>query len=300
MSFISNAFGAQNSYTPAGQPMNIAQTSTANQNYGVANTGLVNLSEALQNQMNGGGPNVANAQLQQATAQNVNDQASLAAGQRGAAQNVGLIARQAANVGANAQQQAAGQSATNVLQQQISAQQQLAGVLGTQGQLANANYGVAQGGVSNDNTVGAGVAGQNAATNAGLINNVMNTGSKAAKLGGGAPMANGGPVQGQPAPMDFSSAFVSGVRPTMMASGGSVHLPFAPMDYRGGGTVRAQAPQQKAQVPGNSLENDKIPIMASEGEIVLPRTVTQSPNAPQLAAQLVSQVMQGKHKGGKK
>lgn len=295
MSFISNAFGAQNNFTPQGQPQAVAQTATANQNYGVANTGLVNLSQALQAQMNGGGPNLANAQLQQATAQNVGNQAALAAGQRGAASNVGLIARQAANVGANVQQQAAGQSSINRLQQQLAAQQELAGVYGTQGQLANQNYSVAQGGVSGGNQIGAGVASQNATTNLGLMNNVLNSGAKAVTA-----MADGGPVQGQPAPMDFSSAFVSGIKPPMMASGGSVHLPFAPMDYRGGGPVQAQAPQQKAQVQGNSLKNDKIPAMVSEGEIVLPRTITQSPNAPQAAAQFVSAVMQGKHKGGKK
>lgn len=106
---------------------------------GVANQSSVfNQQQALASQLqgvaNGTGPNPAQAQLAQATGANVANQAALAAGQRGASQNVGLIARQAANQGAAIQQQAAGQAATLGAQQQIAGMQALQG---QQAQLAN-------------------------------------------------------------------------------------------------------------------------------------------------------------------
>ncbi len=78
----------------------------------------------------GQGPNPAQAQLAQATGQNVANQAALMAGQRGASSNAGLTARQAAQQGANTQQQAAGQGATLQAQQSLNA-------IGQSGQMAN-------------------------------------------------------------------------------------------------------------------------------------------------------------------
>jgi hypothetical protein len=69
----------------------------------------------------GEGPNPAQAMLNNATGQNVANQAALMAGQRGAAGNVGLMARQAAQQGAATQQQAAGQGAQMQAQQQVNA-----------------------------------------------------------------------------------------------------------------------------------------------------------------------------------
>lgn len=90
----------------------------------------------LQGIANGTGPNPAQAALNQATAQNVANQSAMMAGQRGAGSNVGLIARLAAQQGANTQQQAVGQSATMQAQQQLGALQQM----GAQQQaLANTN-----------------------------------------------------------------------------------------------------------------------------------------------------------------
>jgi hypothetical protein len=92
----------------------------------------------LQQGAAGTGPNPALAQLNQTTGQNVANQAALMAGQRGANQNAGLIARQAAQQGAATQQQAAGQAATQQAQQQIAYQQAL-------GNQANTMVGQAQG-----------------------------------------------------------------------------------------------------------------------------------------------------------
>lgn len=88
----------------------------------------------LQGVANGTGPNPAQAALNQATGQNVANQASLMAGQRGASSNVGLLARQAGQQGAATQQQAVGQGAA------LQAQQSL-GALGQAGALANTQAG---------------------------------------------------------------------------------------------------------------------------------------------------------------
>jgi hypothetical protein len=75
----------------------------------------------------GQGPNPAQAMLNQATGQNVANQAALMAGQRGAGANVGLMARQAGQQGAATQQQAVGQGATMQANQQLGALQGLVG-----------------------------------------------------------------------------------------------------------------------------------------------------------------------------
>jgi hypothetical protein len=100
--------------------------------------GLLN---QYQNVANGTGPNPAQAMLAQQTGQNVANQSAMMAGQRGAASNVGLLARQAAQQGAATQQQAVGQGATMQANQQLSALQAMQGqqqAIGqTQGQAAN-------------------------------------------------------------------------------------------------------------------------------------------------------------------
>ncbi len=88
------------------------------------------LAQQLQNQASGGGPNPAQAALNQNTGENISQAAALAASTRGAGTNAGLIASNAANQGARTQQQAVGQAATLQAQQQLAAQSQL-GNLGT-------------------------------------------------------------------------------------------------------------------------------------------------------------------------
>jgi len=68
------------------------------------------------------------------------------------------------------------------------------------------------------------------------------------------------------------------------AQGGEVHDHEICMKM--GGPV----PGDDAPVPGDSSQNDTVPAMLSPHEIVLPRSVAQSPNAPQAAAQFVGQV----------
>lgn len=142
-----------------------------------AQNGIANQNAAFQGYQglaNGTGPNPAQAQLAQATQANVANQAALAAGQRGASQNVGMIARGAAQQGANAQQQAAGQAATMGAQQQIQGLQGMAGIAGQQvGNQAQATQGYNQAAQSEQaNLFGAQGAYNNA--QAGIYNN-MNT-----------------------------------------------------------------------------------------------------------------------------
>lgn len=121
---ISNAYtGTQNALSSQNALLQALQ----------AQGGLQNQSQVynqLQNIAAGNGPNPAQAMLNQATGQNVANQAALMAGQRGSAQNVGLMARQAAQQGANIQQQAAGQSATMQANQAL-------GALNQAGNMAN-------------------------------------------------------------------------------------------------------------------------------------------------------------------
>jgi hypothetical protein len=137
----------QNAYTGANNAINaqVGLANTFNPQAGQAVNEQNNLAQSYQNTIAGTGPNAAQTQFATNTAQNVANQSAMAAGQRGAAQNVGLLERQAAQQGAQTEQQAAGQAATTQAQQQVAAQQSLAN-------LAAQQSGQATGAVQNLNT----------------------------------------------------------------------------------------------------------------------------------------------------
>jgi hypothetical protein len=114
-----NALGQQQSLLAALQ----AQNGLGNQS---------NVYGQLQGIAAGTGPNPAQTMLNQATGQNVANTAALQAGQRGASQNVGLIARQAGQQGAATQQQAVGQAATMQANQSLNAIGQAGSIANTQ------------------------------------------------------------------------------------------------------------------------------------------------------------------------
>ncbi len=58
-----------------------------------------------------------------------------------------------------------------------------------------------------------------------------------------------------------------------------------------GGPVKTEDPKKKAEKPGNSYANDKVPAMLSEKEIVLPRSVTLSADPGKSAADFVERIM---------
>lgn len=286
------------------------------------------LARTLGQQAQGIGPNVAQNQLNQATGQNVANQAALMNSQRGAGANVGMMARQAGLQGGAIQQQAAGQAATLGAQQQIAAQQALMqqqnamqGVAGQQiGQQSNAiqNMGQLTQGqqgmmlnanqMQNQNQLGmqginAGIASQNAQANAAMV--------------GGALGAAG-------------TAMGIGATPQSKAFGGEVHNYAeggqSPMQYSGGSSEDRQARGQQAQagfmkavndnpvskaiawlsksdgglisgkanVKGDSLKNDTVPAMLSPGEVVIPRHVMESDDPIKGAAEFVKQIMSKK------
>lgn len=99
------------------------------------------LANQLSQQAQGGGPNPALAQLSQSTSNNIKNQAALMAGQRGAGHNVGAMAKQAAEQGIAAQQQAGGQAAVMRAQQQLAAQQALQGQQASMANLATQQVG---------------------------------------------------------------------------------------------------------------------------------------------------------------
>lgn len=148
-----------------------------------AQNGLQNQSNVfnqLQGVANGTGPNPAQAQLAQATQANVANQAALMAGQRGSSSNPGLIARQAAQTGANIQQQAAGQAATIQAQQSLNAMGQLSGIAGQQAQQqANATNAYSQANQNEQQQLLGSIAQQNNAK-VGMQSNVNNANSQLA------------------------------------------------------------------------------------------------------------------------
>lgn len=229
--------------------------------------GLGNQSQVygqLQGVANGTGPNPALAALRQQTGQNVNNQAALAAGQRGAAANPALIARQAAQTGANTQQQAVGQGATLQANQSLNALTAAGNLANTQagqqiGQV-NANQSAQQGeqgqllgAQQGYNSAQAGIASAQAAAQPNAIGSVANAVGPAAKLIGGL-FAEGGSVSGP------RSRFGQ-----MLAKGGSVGSRL-----KAGGAVPG-----KAKVSGNSYSNDTVKALLSPGEGVIDRETMQ-------------------------
>lgn len=314
MSFLSGIFG-QNGYQAQIAPQTNASTlAEANQAQGQVQGGL-NQQQALVNALagqngignqssvfnqlqgvaNGTGPNPAQAALNNATGQNVANQAALMAGQRGGSANAGLLARQAAQQGAATQQNAVGQGAAMQANQSLNALNQLGGIAGQQvAQQQGALNSYNSDAQNNQGQVLNSIASQNSnATQAqGNVNNVQsqiaqNNANAAGKAAGGlfgglgSALTGGLFAQGGVVP-----AAPNGPRSKvgMFCSGG--------MSMKSGGHVPG-----KAMVKGNSFKNDTVKAMLSPGEIVIPRSVLQSPDPINNAAKFVAAIM-AKH--GKK
>jgi hypothetical protein len=436
-----NGLGTQKAAT--GQQGNL-NTSLGNANgVGVEQGAVGNLQDVFSKQgqtlgqlsdiSQGRGPNPAQTMLNQATGQNVANQAALMAGQRGAGTNVGMIARQAGQQGAGIQQNAAGQAATLEAQQRLGALgqmggqeqnmgntgqqignlgagivgqtqtgigqlfgqgatttgqaigqnatnlgagntqvgnvigatgQNITGNLGNQGQVLgsagqyNADVTAGTGNVNTNNTnmnipvikgkqdvtggilngagpilgglsgiigggsgaAGAAGAGEGAATAANAAPYIAEVGAAAAKGGmieksyadgGDVNQPDSGPsvVQApapiqQPGPQSSFGRFLTGIGSGMKTNGSTDPLQKGTTNFltalskmskggmaKDGGPVKAKTPDQKAVKKGNSYDNDKVPAMLSEGEIVIPRSVLQSGDPVHGASQFVAQVL---------
>lgn len=281
---VTSSLNNQNQLTGALLPQ--AQQGVNNQNF---------LANQYTQMAQGQGPNPAQAALNQNTGTNIAQQAALMAGQRGAGVNPGLIAMQAAQQGANTQQQAVGQGATLQAQQQVAAQNNLANLSSNQinqagtavtGQntaqqneqnaLLNTNNAynntnVAQ--QSGINSVNAGVAAGNQQTNTGILGGAMGAiGSLAGPAGkvlGSFGLAHGGEVH-----------------PHMMTDGG---LAAAPVNVQPGGwggqytmPGAAQAPAITA-APQQANQSNVLANAMAAGKDAMKRPEAEMPGAQEQA-----------------
>lgn len=241
-----------------------------------------------------------NSPLQQLANSQANQNAQQAAGvyANNRAINPALAARQASNLQANSNQGLANTLAMQRLgamgqQGQVYGQlgNQIQGMQGiTQGAIANQNQAINQG-----NQTAAGVAAGNQEMSGKVVGGILNAAGPALGMaggGGGAPpippgaaaaaaahggvvshgtvlphnYAHGGTVSG---PVSFAGKYLSNPGAmAAMARGGQVQ------NMKRGGSVPG-----KARVQGDSLKNDTVPAMLSPGEIVVPRTKAQDPEA---------------------
>lgn len=213
--------------------------------------------QALQQQSQGLGPNLAQAQLRQATSEAQQRAAGMAASQKGI--SPALAQRMALQNQAAMQQQAAGQSGLMAAQQQLGTQELLGRQLAQQQQQRLGMQGL-QTGIEQENArTRAGIAG-------GLIGGIGGGLTATAKN-----MADGGMVQ-QPQVQSPIVRNILGLSPLMAAQGALV--------------------PGHAEVAGDSYANDKVSAILSPGEIVLPRSVTMSDNAPNKAANFVKKTLE--------
>jgi hypothetical protein len=241
----------------------------------------------------GQGPNPAQAMLAQNTQANIANQAAMAAGQRGAAQNVGLIARQAGMQGGNLQQQSVGQGASMQAQQSLNAlgqQGNMAGQMVSNEAGANQNY--ANTALNQQSNVLNSINGQNQASvgNQANVNQANSAIIGGVLSGAGAAMgkhAHGGVIEDPSGPKSLFAKHKRGIK---MAEGGEVPAMLSPGEIyvapekvenvaagANAKEVGRKIPGQ-AKVKGDSLKNDIVPARLETGGVVIPRTVAAKDN----------------------
>lgn len=258
----------------------------------------------------GRGPNPAQAMLNQETAKNVSNQAALMAGQRGASGNVGLMARQAAQVGGGLQQQAVGQGATMQANQSLGALNQMGGLANTMTQnqmnqtnaiqnAAAGNYGNMLGAVNAQNQANVSSQASVNAANAGLAGNQMQNQGKllggiGSAVGSVLGLSGGGEVPVEAGPQSSFGQFLSrykggdttkeavpetsgGGMVDVVLSPGEKVVPPSKVKEAASGNVQAKTVPGKAEVPGDSIKNDTYKTKLPEGSIVVPRTKSKNP-----------------------
>lgn len=234
------------------------------------------LANALLQQSQGNGPAQAlvNNQLTQATNAGQQQAAGLIGSQKG--MNPALQARMILQNQANVGQQAANQSAQNQANIALNSQGQAANVLGTMG---NQDLQQQQNNIGLLGTSG-GLQNQQNSTN---VQNTLGTNA----LNSQAELAN------QSAGNAITGGLISGI-----AGAGASFLgkPAAAIAGKAhGGPIEGSAP-----VPGDSPKNDTVPAMLSPKEIVLPRSVTMSEDAPEKAKAFVTALLGHKNKAKEK
>jgi hypothetical protein len=285
MGFISDLFGATNKYRvneglPTGfqntnytqalqQAMGGMQTpqfdpTMANQTAGQQDA----LIAALNQQLTGGAPSVAQQQLNQALNQNQASTASAIGSTRG--MNPAAAARLILQTQAGQAQDAAGQGALLRANEIGNVQNALGSVLANKrasdiGQASNAAE--------------IGLQGLNTQTNRiGTLGNLQNTNNANVlqnKLGS-AQINSGVAQQNAQTNKGIAGGLLGGIASALFAEGGEV--------------------PGVAEVPGDSYANDKVPAMLSPGEIVIPRSHT----TPDRAKEFVQAIKSAKPEDRKK
>ena len=248
----------------------------------------------LQNIANGQGPNPAQAMLNQATGANTANQAALMAGQRGASQNTGMIARQAAMQGAANQQNAAGQGATMQANQSLNALGQMQGSANTMaGQQIGATQNLTQSQQNEQANLLNAIAGQNNA-NVGMQSNINNNNAALAGINmQGQQNLMGGMMQGGGA--------MSGM---MGAAGGQVTNKGFKRKMADGGDVDSTpvdaAPNSNDNMP-SAPENSPAPTADPGTPAPMQATgvnVSAGPNIGSTNIPTISNAFQSKSGGG--
>jgi hypothetical protein len=240
-----------------------------------------NVYNQMQNIASGVGPNPAQAMLNQQTGANIANQAALMAGQRGAATNPALIARLAAQQGANLQQQAVGQGAALQANQQLAALNNMGNIAGQQAQnqlnaqnqlantalnsqgnilqaIGNRNQ-AAVGNISQANQYNSGIAAANLDRQAKIAQGVASGVSSAMT---GIPMGGMGGGFGGGGMMTAGGGGSAG-------SGGMMHRQ-QPINMASGGEIKSEQPMSRIAQYFNSpvkmAEGGQVPALVSPGE----------------------------------
>lgn len=257
----------------------------------------------------GNAPSAAQIQMQQGINQASQQAQALAASQRGI--SPALAARMAAQSQAGIAQNAAAQGAALRAQEQ----QNYMNMLGQEHQsIRTGQIGGAQLQAYNANQSANRTAGILGGIGSGIAMGAMlNKGGEVPHMAMGGPMMMAAPEVGSAVPAlgpsmgQYMQAYKMGKSSSMIPDEAMPKSPDiqtmgpAPMSRIGqhlsmarggqvnmvdGGTVPGEA-----RVRGDNLKNDVVPAMLSPKEIVLPRSVTMHPNAPDKAREFVAAIM---------
>lgn len=292
MSFVGNLLGTnannqyqnvvqspglqQNPFTQGYQQQGNALTNQGTGYLALANPGAQNqtaaqqsaLAQALMAQSTGQNPGLAGALLKQAGDQSAAQTNALMASQNG--MNPALAARTAMTQNANNAQAIAQQSAQAGLQQQLQSQGLLSQLLGTQRSQDISNAGLyGQLGLGSQQ-LGQGYQGLGLQAAQSDLQGALNADQMNTSLATSSAQSTGGLLGG----------IFGGVGSVLSGGGGK-------------GKAKGGRIPGKATVPGDSPANDTVPIMASPGEIVIPRSKASD---PEKAKEFVKHIM--KKKGG--
>lgn len=269
------------------------------------------LADILQGQAAGtSGPNPAQQQLVQNAQMMAQQQAQQNAQNR--ALNPGLAARMSGQNAAQMGGQAAANAGIQQGQQQLASQQLLSGLIGNQqhnlNQASGINAQVASGNQQASQAIVGGImSGAGAAmgmAHGGMVRKMSDGGMaddsdpSTPQSGVGRFLSGMGTDMGQQQngqqkpPTNGFSQFGGGIGKMLTSQMPALIAGAAPALAHGGRVMKSGGNVPgKAKMKGDSPKNDTVKAMLSPGEIVIPRSVTESKDAPKKAAEFVAAVL---------